>query len=367
MILKRHMPLKQQRPTGITRLANNETGFATLIVATTLVVILSLLTVGFAQLMRREEDQALNRQLSNQANYAAEAGINDALRALDAGWNKAKTTCGPITSLTGAAGETYLTSNNVDASGSATQWSCLLIDPSPGSLEYSPVDTVTPSIFTVNTVQSDRVTPTAISTIKVSWKDADPLAAPQFWSQSGTFDNAAFPPAGASGWNKIGMVRVSITPLVGALSRSNLTQSTVTAFLYPTTSSANNSMTVNFGSMNPAGQGQLLDGGCSAATKTCSATINFSPSLPVGTPLLISLRSIYAKTHVYMTTDSGSYFSGAQALVDSTGRAQDVLKRIQVRVPIKSHYDLPGFVVDSIGGICKQLSVYPGFADGCSY
>lgn len=357
----------------------NEQGFATLIVAITLVIVLSLLTVGFAQLMRNEQNQATNRQLSNQAYYAAESGVNDALRALDAGYSGEKKSCGPLAGVDASAtGAKYLTVNNVDktpygtpADQTPTQWTCLLIDPSPSSLEYSPVDTVTPTVFVAKAVKADG-SAAAVNKVTISWKDAYKAANPGFWSASGTAGGVAPFPTAAS-WTAIGMVRVSITPLLtaaGSYSRANLTNRTVTAFLYPTTSSAHTSMAVNnYASPGQANQGEILDGGCSPGnTFYCSATIDFSAKpLPAGTQLLVSLRSIYGETHVSLAADPGTNLQGAQSVVDSTGRAQDVLKRVQVRVPNKSHYDLPGFTLDSIDGICKQLSVYPGYASGCGY
>ena len=56
----------------------NEEGFASIVIALILIIVLSLLTIGFAQLARREQQTALSKQLANQAQYAAESGINDA-------------------------------------------------------------------------------------------------------------------------------------------------------------------------------------------------------------------------------------------------------------------------------------------------
>jgi Tfp pilus assembly protein PilX len=76
---------------------DNESGFASLVVASVLIVVLSLMTVGFAQLMRSNQTSALNKQLSDQAYYAAESGINDAAQAYNAGYSLSKTACGANT------------------------------------------------------------------------------------------------------------------------------------------------------------------------------------------------------------------------------------------------------------------------------
>ena len=80
------------------------------------------------------------------------------------------------------------------------------------------------------------------------------------------------------------------------------------------------------------------------------------------------MRSIYSKTNVSVVINGGAALVfGAQAKIDSTGRSQDVLKRLQVRVPTKNEYYYPGFGVEAAGDICKSLGVRPGYASGCGY
>ncbi|MGH7234477.1 MAG: PilX N-terminal domain-containing pilus assembly protein, partial [Candidatus Saccharimonadales bacterium] len=69
-----------------------EEGFAPIIVSIIIVIVLSLLTVGFVTLANNSAQNALNRQLSNNAYYAADSGVNDAIAAITHGYLKAKTT-----------------------------------------------------------------------------------------------------------------------------------------------------------------------------------------------------------------------------------------------------------------------------------
>ena len=41
-------------------------------------IVMSLIVLGFAQISRRNQRESLDRQLSTQAFYAAESGVNDA-------------------------------------------------------------------------------------------------------------------------------------------------------------------------------------------------------------------------------------------------------------------------------------------------
>lgn len=338
----------------------NEQGFAALIIAIVLVIVLSLLTIGFAELMRSSQTQQLNRQLSDQAFYAAESGINDAVSALNAGYNQDKTTCGPIQSPT-TTPEDYLSQNVVSSDTTdpnAPRWTCLLIDLSPSSLVYNPVDTVTPTTFIFQPVNSSG-SPVGLNQVDIYWQDADPTNH-NFRSNLGT-DSGAFPKA--NNWNAIGMLRFSLTPL-SDMSRQGLVDNTFTSYLYPSSSSNNNSTNYVAGNGNWNQQGTILNGGCGAgnAPRYCHVAISgLGGTGSNGDEYLMTLRSIYSPTNVYITANSGTaFFSGAQSMIDSTGKAQNVLKRIQVRVPNRNSYPYPGFDVDATGGICKLLNAYPG-------
>lgn len=354
-------------------LSQSQDGFAAIVVSIILVLVLSLITVGFARLMRHEQSQVTNRQLSSQAYYAAESGINDAARALANGYTTHKTTCGPDT------GSPYLSSNNVttDAANSAVaQWSCLLIDPAPTSLAYDSIDTVTPTVFLVRGVADDETTPVPINSVTISWQDADSNVT-NF--KSGNAPTNGFP-SGAD-WDvpnrTPGILRLMITPLVGSLDRTTLADNTFTAFLYPTTAAAG-PIPFGYGAANRANQGQIINGSCSTATSAakpryCQVTISAPAAglvLPVNDYAMVALRSIYHPTNVYITarnaaTGRPAHLQGAQALVDSTGKSQNVLKRIQARIPYKGHYAYPGFDVTSINDVCKQLHVLPNSTTGC--
>ena len=348
----------------------DENGFAALIIAITLVIVTSLLVVGFAQLARNEQNQVTNRQLSNQAYYAAETGVNDAVAAISGGYVTAKTTCGPLPT-SGTPGANYLTNNNVDqtppGTTAATQWTCLLIDPAPTTVEYGSVSTVTPTLFTFTgaTLNGTSYTNTNVNSLNISWQDADPSMT-SYKSDNGAA-NSSFPVAsGPGGWNATGMLRVTITPLGNPITRDGLRSSSFTAFLYPTTVA---STTANY-DVSSTGNGPILNGGCNSANtpRACKVTINTS-ALNTPGPFLVSLRSIYSKTNVSIAINGGTgdRIAGAQSKIDSTGRAQNVLKRLQVRVPTKNSYTSPGFSVETTGDICKQLNVYPGAASGCGY
>jgi Tfp pilus assembly protein PilX len=56
---------------------SRQAGMVSIMVTMILMVVLSLIVIGFAQIARRNSRQSLDRQLSTSAFYAAEAGVND--------------------------------------------------------------------------------------------------------------------------------------------------------------------------------------------------------------------------------------------------------------------------------------------------
>jgi hypothetical protein len=56
---------------------------------------------------------------------------------------------------------------------------------------------------------------------------------------------------------------------------------------------------------------------------------------------------------------------GAQAVIDSTGKAQDVLRRIQVHVPLtpSSENSLSDYALQSSEALCKRFIVMDSYFD----
>jgi len=346
---------------------DNEAGFAALIISIILVIVISLVTVGFAQLMRREQRAALDRQLSNAAYYAAESGINDGAQAVRAGYIKAKTKCDTSDVDHTMSGHEYLENQSLDT-GTNTKYTCLLINPNPSTLEYSSVPTngVTTAVVTgVNPAGND----TPIDTLVFSWQDA---SNGQVFTPAGSYNaagNSWLPPAAnwTNGGGITGILRASITPVSGSFDRSSLENSTYTGFLYPEPGPIRSINAVAASASPYAGHtgtssGEVINGKCNTGNlpRYCSAAVDLS-GLGQST-FLLHLSSFYNDTRVTITPFNGGSaiaMKGAQILIDSTGKAQDVLKRIQVRLPARNSFDYPEFDIATVNNVCKQLSVYP--------
>ena len=324
----------------------DEKGFASIVIALILIVVLALLTIGFAQLSRREQKNALDKQLANQAYYAAESGVNDVTKTIPAisaaSPQPNKDTCLSDTQLTN-----FGLNKNIDSSRGVS-YSCVLVNLQPPDILY---DNVAPEADRYITFSTN---PSPLSTLTVSWGSAD-----NHTSFPGSVDG--FKPLSQWG-SRPGVIEFSITPLgTGAFDRNSLTNGVFTVYMYPSSTAGG----VVYSTAKTA-QGQIIPGNChGSGTYTCSVTISGLPNTPGGY-YLIHLVDHYDASNVDIGGKSGGTpvtFIDGQVQIDVTGKAQEVLKRIQVRVPVHPEAPLPEDAVQA-GDICKRFTADPTTAAG---
>src|SRR5690606_3372539 len=152
------------------RKKSNQHGFVSITVTLIIMAILTLVVLGFAALMRREQRQALDRQLSTTAFYAAESGVNDAIDSLIKDPDQEDiTTCESPEPIRGY--------QHILDDQELVKYTCVLTDSAPDSLEKSYVGDDKSSILPVDT-NGER-----IRSIKISWQATDSAGLGQFSSE----------------------------------------------------------------------------------------------------------------------------------------------------------------------------------------
>lgn len=343
--------------TRIAPTKKDQRGIVSIMVTIIIMLVISLIVLGFARIVRREQRQALDRQLSTQAFYAAETGINDALEALKGGLNVNKETCPPDGSSFFPGG-----SNEIDSSA-GVEYTCLLIDQSPPTLEY----TIDPS-------ENARVVPIKsaggnnITELQLSWDDTTPgINSSGCPVPLGSFlTSSSWPSADCNS----GVVRIDLvpTPTTGPVDRASLTDNAFIAFLYPAGATGSGSVgygsAIGFGTTIPGseGQGKVVEAKCdappAAGPRFCNVSITGLNSdryhlrmKTIYKPAKITIRAISLGTPVDLI--------GTQAIVDSTGKANDVLRRLQVHVPLgEVNNDIfSEFALQSFETLCKRMRI----------
>ncbi len=319
------------------RSRGQQSGFISIFSVMVIMAILTLVAVGFSNLTRRAQRRTLDNQLNTQAFYSAESGVNDAKTLIDAspGTPITKTECqGPMT------GFNY----NLDAALNVG-YTCVLINSQPSDLRIDsvPVEgTASPKTVAFEST-------TAIGSFDVTWDTTTtlPVTIPSDTGYSGVLATSAV-------WgSKLGVVRLDLAPTNGSpLDRATMISGSYTIFLYPTTGAG----TVTTAGMGASNQGSLIFANCAAAPCTYNVTLTGGTS----SKYLMRLQALYNSVGVRISNVRDSIgnpltLRNGQAVVDVTGRASDVFRRIQVRLPYYVNGYMPGFAVQSADSICKRL------------
>lgn len=363
----------------MSKLHRNQQGLVSVTVTLVIMIIITLVVSSFALVVRREQRRALDRQLSSQAFYAAEAGIADAQAAM--------TDTPPLTAdikectgpgsfqdqVTIAGGATY--NSTIDQN---IQYSCVLINQHPKSWKKTGANPEDGAfIVPINTGN-------IIDSLRISWQNASGV--PTFE------DNATYAlPQGGSTLSAP-MLKISLMPgFSGGLDRSTLNNRTQTMFLYPNSNSASgNAGSVQYlgdtGDISPAApeQGIFVSGNCNPgndgttdiASKPAPHACNVDITGLNRDNYYLVVQPMYQAASVDVqgfTGGAAQALENSQAEIDVTGKSADVLRRIRVTVPIGEGLQLSDFygifpdaAISTTESICKQFEVTNNtYRDNC--
>lgn len=317
---------------------------------------------------RRNSREALDRQLSSQALYAAETGINDAISKI----NEQLGTAGVGLQSQETCSDTgkYTKNGGVVDNDNQIKYTCLTVNPAPSDAQFS--DVSDPKVMRLETDEP-------MNTIEISWKrSADTrTTATSLSACRGANKNAA-------SWNvntcPFGLLRADILPIVSLTgeeyrSAEIAARSTMTLFGYPQNSPTIPSVPYN-GGVNIYGgtaqQGVSPNAGC---TLNGVCTIKITGVNSKVAYIKVSARyvasDITVKAFQTSTSTTSMPFKGTQVVIDVTGKARDVLRRVQVRRSLSgmttrneaSTTGFTDFALRSGGPICKRFAVAPPPAD----
>lgn len=367
------------------KLRKNEQGFAAILVTIVLLVVVSLITTGFAIQMRKEQQASLNNQLSTQAYYAAESGVNDYAKIIKTyiATNPAPTSVADLNTYLGALNSGSCAPSGIYSSlhpdmtaNGGVKYTCVTVNAAPTQLQYGSIGG-TSQIIPISSAS-------AINKLVITWQPTVAIPTiPAGSNRTSTCPSSAgidsFP--ATTSWQcPISIVRVDLvpTPLGSTYSLSSLQNSTMTAFFVPTMQGSGSGTVSYTGSGNnqygaSANQGAVVAAKCTdtagAPAPSCTMTITGLQTIDGQPSNSFSLRlsTIYGNAAVniqgYNNSDTSNplELSGAQVVVDSTGLAQDVLHRIQVRIPVgaSASGDTFNAAIMSAESLCKQFQTAP--------
>ena len=334
---------KQEEPRGVKKLSRVEQGFVSIFSVLIIMAVLTLTMIGFSAVVRRAQTSNLNSQLSTQAYYAAESGVNAAISYLETAGVAAadKPNC-----ATGSGGQPVTGKSNLDSTYDVG-YTCVLINKSAQDIRLSNVPLqgeAAPKI--VNIESSSSASLPALFDIKLGSTTGNSTIA----------TDSTFNAARKS--TDIGILRVDMVPMNG-LDRTSLANGTYTFFV-----NFNASGTAGVKQVNPgAASGEVINASCPAAP--CTATIKLA--VPSAQAYTLRLQSIYSNVSVVIDSvkdQSGTAVTlvNSQSLIDVTGHANSVYRRVQVRLPTASNLT-SSFSLQTADSICKRMNVTSTGAD----
>lgn len=329
-------------------LSKDQQGAVSLITVIFVTILLTVLTTSFIRLGVNEQRQAIDDDLTTRAFYAAESGVQDAMRAINERLDPADANFAECTPAHGVG--SGMLSAELDA-----EYTCQIINLTPPDYRAY-LDKNESTFFKLEGTEN-------ITDFTVYWhifgddNDSDGTT----YSLRANADLLT-----EFAWNTgnhPAMIRVQVMsiPESGSVQRGDINNSI--AFFSPTRTGL---PSVN---LSTGVDGEVLNSNCTPATGgidfgeyVCSATVAGLDS--ASRDYYLRIKALYRDTHIKVVANEGHVgLVGAQAVVDVTGRAADVFRRVQQRVNLTNDVLWPEFALFSAQDICKDFSITHPDAD----
>jgi len=296
---------------------NKQSGMTAIMLAMFLAIVISLLAVGFATLVRKDQTETLDKTLSYQAQYAAESGINKIISYIDSTPNPiVREGCGDNQVAEGAPETSF---NIGQAQITCAVWDFNLKE-------------------TVATPSKDKSFTggfTNVNSINVKWQ-----------SSGGVYDSASPSLPGSLEDNK---------PVISMSIAQKDNFNTIKHYYIVPTAEVN-SYTVYSPGYSFETVPAIANATCDTASKNCSIKVD---GFNISTEYLVNLSFLnYSDDSGSITIDStGEYKNTTQYKIDVNAKAQDITKRVIVYYS-KENSGGPSSVLNvSSSGMCKNYQV----------
>lgn len=373
-------------------ISSSQSGLVAIFTVIFFVILTSVLTMSYLRIMLNESRQALDNDLTASALHAAEAGVEDGKRLLlycasqpddnpDCTNGLSQTQCPGIFSGNNLA-TTLGINTAIEADGSVR------ISNNAGTEEHYTcllVNSTTPDYQGTLPANSSDVIPLKVtnpySVIELSWhQTTDTAQGPVIaYPDSGKFADAT---QWASQQYPAAMRLQLFNHEVNNILLDNLDSNSRAVFLQPvsnTESGASNDFDLLSRDVRPGPKNQPLNVRCIpvgslASRYACTARIAIGSVIDPSRLAYLRVASIYGSTDFQVRLLNASndivQFDGVQPLIDSTGRSNDVFRRVQTRVRMDSNAFYPQFALESGKDLCKDMVVTnsaSSFEDNCSF
>jgi hypothetical protein len=352
------------------------------------VLLMSVVTISFVRIMVDDRSRASDADLSQSAYDSAQAGVEDAKRALI--WCKTNSTQCTVAGYD-KCNAVILKSGVVKVGASSSEIKVQSVASTDAALDQAytcvTIEKDTEDYKGQLTANESAVIPLiankAFNSVTIEWFNRDDVE-----SKSGTVDTpstATQPLLDKASWtpNRPSIMRTQFMQTGSGFKLSDFDSTTDsgqsnanTLFLYPQQAgyTAADMTTYDIrqdstGKSSPdSASNTPIPARCKTSVVTggyaCKMTLNLPAPVGGGGIQVANLRltAFYNATHYRVTLGDGSAdapkFFGVQANVDSTGRASDLYRRIESRVDLyDTSFPYPEAAVDVANSFCKNFGV----------
>jgi len=376
----------------------SERGAVSLFIVVFTVLLLTIVTVSFVRIMLADQEQATTTDLSQSAYDSAQSGVEDAKRALlryqtecstgDAA-RCAAAAIAPVATQqcnealsqvigSNVAGEEVIVQQDAGDENLQQAYTCVKI-----SLQ---TDDVVGSLKSDDTKLIPLISTAAFNTVQIEWFSGKNVSSTTSTNKPVNLQLPGTTPllrktTGTGAWpsNRPSIIRAQFMQVAaGGFTLSdienNVGQNSYSLFLYPigTTGTARNpntpgimSVTARDSRKTPVGTPDSVtcSGNIGSGGYACRVQLVLPNTVPAASrSAFLRLGSLYNTSEVRVSLlDSASpstliQFDNVQPLIDSTGRAGDIFRRVQSRVEF-TDFPYPDAAVDLTGNFCKNFSV----------
>ncbi|HEY5695638.1 MAG TPA: hypothetical protein VIQ80_02275 [Candidatus Saccharimonadales bacterium] len=376
---------------------DKQRGAVSLFVVIFAALLMTVVTVGYIQLMLRDQQQATSSDLSQSAYDSAQAGVEDAKRLLllnqacNNGTAPSTINCATIQSaLTPTAGQSQTTCDTLAKSGIVGQTNNETIiqknesDTNSAALNQAytcvKVGVNTDDYKNSLAVNGSGMVPirgvSTFDSIELSWFSINDV------SSTTTSQTIGFPSSGAgvglpamgTQWqfNYPSLMRVQLMQTGSSFKLTDFDDSQAgnrsdanTLFLYPSATGVANFDFALDARRSPTGTPYQVRCNTSFVNGEYACTATIKLPTPIDGSIgnrnaFLRLTSLYNGAHYRVRLKNGPSYvqlNQVQPIVDSTGRADNVFRRVQARVELTGDFTFPEASVDMQGNLCKNFVI----------
>jgi len=361
-----------------------EYGAVSLFIVIFTMLLLTVITMSFIRIMLTDQRQATAADLSQSAYDSAQSGVEDAKRALlyyqsECAASAAKcadalalmnsTACNAALSgvVGDVSGKEVLVQQSLGDSALQQAYTCVKIalqtDDYIGTLNQdaskliplvgaSSFDTVRLEWFSAKDIQGQTVNLPGLS-------PEAPLLSQSSWTSAAMPNRPSLMRAQLMQFGSNGF---SLSDFDGGTNTAGSSNAN-TLFLYPSTVvDMTKSFAANARKAATSPTQIHCNSSLGAGGYACSVNITLPAPINGGNrSAYLRLSALYKKTNYRVTLLSGAtpvQFNGVQPQIDSTGRANDLFRRVQSRVElVDSTFPYPDAAVETTGNLCKNFLI----------